>query len=327
MHGPWILVLAGVGAVTILRAAYSLLNFVSLHFIKPSKALKSYKRAGPGPTYALITGASAGIGFGIARELVRQGFGVILLGHLPDELSESAATLRTLRPGADVKTIVMDVRKATVPDIQAAIKSLSDLQLSILVNNVGGNPISGQPFSPLAKYSCDDVDSVIDMNARFMARLTSLMLPILSLRRGLKERSLIINISSGAMIGLPYLVMYGATKAFNWSFSVALARELEADHETRHIDSLCVLPSDVHSQGNTQAVQPGSPTSDEFGRDIVQKVDGALWWRQRTLKAHWWHDIQDGIFAVLPERMRTEAVSDVAKKKGDAFNAAYHKGQ
>src|SRR5262245_59528784 len=102
----WLLVLAAVGAITSLRAVYSVLDFLALHFLKPSHPLSRYKRPSPGPTYALITGASAGIGLGVARALVKQGFGVILLGHLSDELDAASEELRRLRPDAAVRKIV-----------------------------------------------------------------------------------------------------------------------------------------------------------------------------------------------------------------------------
>src|SRR5205085_1988614 len=110
------------------------------------------------------------------------------------------------------------------------------------------------------------------MNARFMARLTALMLPILSRKPRLKERSLILNTSAGGMVGLPWLVMYGATKAFNWSFSCGLARELEAHLETNHIDCLAIIPGDVRSQGNCEGVPDNEPRWDHFGQCIVDKV-------------------------------------------------------
>jgi 17beta-estradiol 17-dehydrogenase / very-long-chain 3-oxoacyl-CoA reductase len=78
-------ILSTIGILTVLYAVQCLYSFLTLHLLTSKHPLKNYKRAGSEPTYALITGASAGIGLGIGKALVKQGFGVILLGHLPDE--------------------------------------------------------------------------------------------------------------------------------------------------------------------------------------------------------------------------------------------------
>ncbi len=327
IYNVWILILASVGALTLLYSAYSILRFLTFHLIKPSHPLKSYKRSGPEPAYALITGSSAGIGFGVARALVKEGFAIILLGHLPSELAQAKATLQKLRPDAVVRVLVMDVRTATPGEMDAAVQSIADLRVSILVNNVGGNPIKLPAFRAMATYSSEDVDAVINMNARFMARFTALMLPILSRKPGPKERSLILNTSSSAMVGVPWLVMYGATKAFDWGFSCGLARELTACPETNHIDCLAIIPGEVRSQGNSEGVSNSEPRWDHFGQLIVDKVDNAISRGHRDLSPFMMHDIQVRILAVLPELMKTAALNDALTKKRDAFNTAHEKSR
>ena len=124
------------------------------------------KDSQPQTTWALITGSSAGIGLGIAQELIRQGFGVILHGHLADELAQAKDTLLALSSpspeGAQVKVIVLDARTATPEEMQSAVQSISHLQVSILVNNVGGNPIRDPNFLDIKDHTCDDIDAVIN---------------------------------------------------------------------------------------------------------------------------------------------------------------------
>jgi len=321
----WVPILSSIGALTLCYAAYFITRFLTFHLIKPSHPLQSYKRAGLEPAYAVITGSSAGIGFGVAQALVKEGFAVILLGHLPDELSEAKMTLQRLRPDAVARTLVMDVRTATPEEMNAAVQSIADLQVSILVNNVGGNPVKLPAFRTMATYSSEDVDSVINMNARFMARFTALMLPILSRKPRPKDRSLILNTSSGAMVGVSWLVMYGATKGFNLSFSRGLTRELEAYPETNHIDCLAIIPGEVRSQGNCEGVPNSEPRWDHFGQCIVDKVDNALSRGQKEFSPFMMHDIKDRILAVLPEGMKTTVLNDVMSKKRDAFNTAWEK--
>ncbi|ROV99670.1 hypothetical protein VSDG_03002 [Cytospora chrysosperma] len=334
-------VLAFIGTLVCLAVLERTFDFISFHFTTPAKPLHSYRRPGPKPTYALITGASAGIGYGIAQALVKIGFGVILLGHKEDELARAAEHLQTLIPDehraqADgiVKIIVMNAQTATPEEMEDKLRATiidGELRVSILVNNVGSNPIAPPAFRDLRTYSPEEIDAMIDLNARFMARLTALMLPVLVHRgAGVDERgmtygthrySLILNMSSGGQVGLPWLVMYGATKAFNLAFSRGLSRELEADPETRHIDCLCVVPGDVKSQGNSMGNTRGSPDSKTYGRYIVERVDGAVRRGWREMSPYWLHHLQVMAVNRLPERYVTRGVSDVNKAKIEACNA------
>jgi 17beta-estradiol 17-dehydrogenase / very-long-chain 3-oxoacyl-CoA reductase len=310
----WIHMLMGVGAFTLLFTTYFIIRFLTFHLIKRLHPLQSYKRAGPEPAYAVITGSSAGIGFGIAQALVKEGFAVILLGHLPDELAEAKATLQNLRPNAVVRVLVMNAITATPKEMDAAVQSIADLQVSILVNNVRGFPVKLPIYRALATYSNEDVDAFINMNARFMARLTTLMLPILSRKSGPKERSLILNVSSGGREGMPWAVMYGATKAFNWGFSCGLARELEASPETNHIDCLAIIPGEVRTQLNND-LPDSEPSSDHFGQCVVGKVDNALSRGQRDMRPFLMHDIKIRIGEILPAGIKTTALTYVMRKR------------
>lgn len=323
----WIYVLASIGAIHVVYFTVYIIRFLTLHFKKPSHPLHSYKRVGPGPAYALITGSSAGIGLGVAHALVKEGFAVILLGHLRDELSDAKNALKKLQPGSVVQTIVLNAETASPKEIDSAVQSIAKFQVSILVNNVGGNPVKLPAFRILSSYSHEDVDAVISMNARFMARLTASMLPILSRKPTEGERSLIINLSSAAMVGVPWLVMYGATKAFNWSFSCGLARELRAQPELNHIDCLAIIPNEVRSQGNCEGVSSSEPDWEYFGQCIVNRVDAAISRGQRELKPFWLHDIQIGILNALPEGLRSSSLIEAIGRKKEAFNSAYEKSR
>jgi 17beta-estradiol 17-dehydrogenase / very-long-chain 3-oxoacyl-CoA reductase len=158
-----------------------------------------------------------------------------------------------------------------------------------------------------------------------MARLTALMLPILSRKSRTEDRSLILNMSSAGMVGLSWLVMYGATKAFNWAFSCGLARELELHPETTHIDSLAIIPGEVLSQGNSEGVSSSEPRWDEFGQCIVDKVDTAISRRMREMRPFMMHDIMYTILALLPEGTKTAGLKDAMIHKRDAFNSVYEK--
>ncbi|KAH8760987.1 hypothetical protein F5883DRAFT_563018 [Diaporthe sp. PMI_573] len=336
-------VLACIGTIVCLFIAERIVDFLFFHFSTPAKPLEAYRRRGPDPAYALITGASAGIGYGIGQALIKNGFGVILLGHKGEELAEAAAKLTAQVPpkysaksdaAAFVKTIVMDAQTATPQEMEDALRATiidAGLRVSILVNNVASVPIALPAWRELATYSAREIDSVIDLNTRFMARLTALMLPVLTHNGsgddghgksfGTHRRSLIINLSSAGAVGLPWMVMYGATKAFNLAFSRGLARELELSTKTQHIDCLCVIPGDVRSQGNNLGSSKGSPDSDTYGGYIVNRVDGVVRRGWREFTPYWLHHIQLALMDLIPESMRTKGVVDLTTQKKTAWDA------
>jgi 17beta-estradiol 17-dehydrogenase / very-long-chain 3-oxoacyl-CoA reductase len=325
---PLVATLAAVGSLTVLSTAYAVFRFLTLHLIRPSHPLQAYKRSGPDAAYALVTGASAGIGLGIARALAQQGFNLILLGHLADELAAAKQQLQALVPAAAVEVLVMDARTATPDEMRAAVQSVARLRVSVLVNNVGGNPVTLPAFRGLASYSADDVDAVLNQNARFMARLTALLLPVLSRAATAPgERSLVLSLSSAGMVGVPWLVMYGATKAFNWAFSCGLARELAADPATRHVDCLAIIPGEVRSQGNCEGVSEKEPRWDVFGEQVVSKVDCAVGRGMKELRPWMMHDVQDWILNLLPEGTRDKELTKALGQKRDAFNGAWEKSR
>ncbi|KAK3334174.1 hypothetical protein B0T19DRAFT_420247 [Cercophora scortea] len=330
MAHPLVLALAAIGAAVTLHFARAALNFLTFHFIKPTRALKAYRNANNTPTYALVTGSSGGIGLGIAQELTRQGFGVILLGHLPDEIASAAHSLTALNPAAPPpRTIILNAETASAESIAAAVASIADLDVSILVNNVGSNPVGEPNFRPLATYTLADVDAVINLNARFMARLTNQMLPTLSRRPTHRARSLIINLASLGMVGLPWLTMYGATKAFDFALSAGLARELAAYPETAHVDCLAVVPGDVRSQGNSaengMEIPANAPRWDEYGREIVLKAEGAVARGWLDMTPHWRHDLERALLTRLPLSVANKGMTGMIRVKKEGLEAFYAK--
>ncbi|EFQ31456.1 short chain dehydrogenase [Colletotrichum graminicola M1.001] len=224
-----------IGLVWVLYSAYRLYDALAL-WILPAVPLTRYQKNGPFESWALVTGASAGIGLGCAQELALRGFNVVLCGHDVDELEdaraliESECRLRRLKGDIAVRLVVLDAAASSAPQVQAAVDGLADLDVTVLVNNTSGLPAQQQQQQQqlLREMSVDDVDATIDLNARFMARLTRLMAPALA-RNG---PSLVLNVGSSTTTAAgsePGSAVYSAAKAFVASFSRALAREMKAE--------------------------------------------------------------------------------------------------
>ncbi|KAL1899303.1 hypothetical protein Cpir12675_001496 [Ceratocystis pirilliformis] len=320
-----LLAFASIGIIASIKWVYSLIRFIELHFLHTRHPLAVYQRSRR-PAYALITGASAGIGLGTATALAHQGFGVILIGHLPDELALAKDFIRAQVRGAKVETVVLNAITASSSSVQKLASDLfaKDFAISVIINNVGGMPISNTPFRPFSTYLASDIDRVIDMNARFMAQLTVNMIPLLNAHRSSPlERSLVLSLTSAAAVGLPYLTMYSATKAFDLGLACGLAREFEMVPETAHIDSLAVMPGEVRSQGNCLGVPKGAPKWYSYGCLIVKTVDVAVRQGRRILVPYWLHHVQIRAMDYIPEKLLTREVAKTAILKRDEFNARH----
>ncbi|MGH8126882.1 MAG: SDR family oxidoreductase [Gammaproteobacteria bacterium] len=162
---------------------------------------------------AMVTGASAGFGRAIARQLVASGWRVIGTGRRRERLDELAAEL-----GDVFLPLAFDVRDRGA--IDQAIASLTDdfAAIDVLVNNAG----LALGLGPAQEASLEDWDTMVDTNIKGLLYMTRALLPGM-VKRG---RGHIVNIGSVAADNpYPGGNVYGATKAFVWQFS----RNLRAD--------------------------------------------------------------------------------------------------
>lgn len=210
------------GAAALLYGVYRVVDFNSL-WLFPKKSLARYQRHQK--AFAFITGASAGIGRGTAEELAARGFNVIILGHKSEELELVRNSIREHSPHADVHIVVLDVITGTNAEIEKVFNDVKDLPITTLVNNVGGVPVAHPAIRDFAAQTADDLDRTINLNARFMAPLSRLTLPMLA-RNG---ASLMMNLSSIGHMGMPGVVPYSGTKAFDAALSRGIARECKAN--------------------------------------------------------------------------------------------------
>jgi 17beta-estradiol 17-dehydrogenase / very-long-chain 3-oxoacyl-CoA reductase len=122
--------LAAVGGVWASYQLYRLANFTWYHFLRPN-AMNKYKEGVIGSPWAIVTGASDGIGLGFAQELH---------GRNAQKLQSVSDTLHAQFPGRKFKILVLDAIQdaGDVDKIQAALAQFKDLEVKVLINNVGG---------------------------------------------------------------------------------------------------------------------------------------------------------------------------------------------
>ncbi len=165
---------------------------------------------------ALITGASAGIGAEFARALAARGANVILVARSEDRLRALADELARDH-GVRADVIATDLtRPGAARDIRAAVDARG-LAVDVLVNNAGFG--THAPFETLAP---ERDGAEVALNVTAVVDLTHLFLPAMLA----KGDGAVVNVASlAAFQPLPYMAVYGATKAFVLSFSEALWAE------------------------------------------------------------------------------------------------------
>ena len=171
----------------------------------------------PEPSFALITGASSGLGECFARALAGRGRNLLLVARSADRLNELAVELRGLH-GVAAEALPADLAATGAAAALRALLAEKRWAVDLLVNNAGFGARGEFARLPLARQS-----QMLDVNVRVLVELTHLLLPAMLERRA----GGLINVSSTAAFQpVPYSTMYSATKAFVLSFSMGLAEEL-----------------------------------------------------------------------------------------------------
>ncbi len=197
----------------------------------------------------LVTGASSGIGWELARQLADRGVRrLILVARSQDKLNALAAQLCE-EHGATMIVLVVpaDLSDPAAPARVKAETDAHDLCVDLLVNNAGFGSYGVFDERPPERET-----DMVDLNVRAVVDLTRLFLPGIVAR----GRGGVLNVSSTAAFQpVPFMATYGATKAFVLSFSEALwAENLRRDGKDIRIICLCPGGTDTAFDfGSTQA--------------------------------------------------------------------------
>ncbi|TPP63173.1 Estradiol 17-beta-dehydrogenase 12-B [Fasciola gigantica] len=210
-------------AVILCKLLFPLARFLFVYTVG-KKFFSSRKQLRNAGEWAIVTGASAGIGKAYASELAKDGLKLFLLGNQEQELSDTARELAE-KFGVETKIMVVDfTRNDIYEEIETAVKSLSSI--ACLVNNVGlFYPQSLEPWPESSMVSFEFVRRIAWCNMVSTATMTRIVLPKMLVQHS--PGSAIINLSSvSAFFPMPYFSLYASTKAFILAFSEALRNEL-----------------------------------------------------------------------------------------------------
>lgn len=194
--------------------------------------------------YAVITGASSGIGAEFARNLSSRGYGLILVARREERLRALATEL-----GSPAEVFTADLSQES--ECNRLGEFLSGFDVEIFINNAG--------FGDCGPFSETDLDKemrMIEVNVIALHRLSKLAVHLLAKNGG---HLLNIGSSAGLMPAGPYMATYYATKAYVVSLTQAIAIEQKEAHGNISASVLCPGPvnTEFNDVANVRFALPG----------------------------------------------------------------------
>ena len=183
--------------------------------------------------WAVVTGASAGIGEAIAVELAEAGVNLVLTARRRERLDLLAERLRT-QHSIQTQVIVADLVLPQAPQQIFDATEGAGLQVDVLINNAGFGE-----YGEFLQTKLEMQVNMVQVNCTAVVHLTRLFLPAMVERR---QGAVMIVASTASYQPVPYLATYGATKAFDRMLAEALAEEMKR-YGVR-VSALCPGPTE-----------------------------------------------------------------------------------
>ncbi|KAF2094285.1 NAD(P)-binding protein [Rhizodiscina lignyota] len=205
-----------IGLLYISTKIASFVQLVASIFVLPGTSLSKF---GPKGSWVVITGASDGIGKEFALQLAQKGFNLVLVSRTASKLQDLSTEIKD-KHGAESKVLAMDFSANRDKDYVALEKLIKDLDIAILINNVGLSHAIPVPF---LETPHEEMTNIIMINCLATLRVTQIVAPSMVE----KGRGFILTMSSfGGLLPTPLLATYSGSKAFLQQWSSALGSEL-----------------------------------------------------------------------------------------------------
>jgi len=220
-RSPWVVFgVAVIGAVGLFCFYWGFASFLILirNMILPGRSLKKYGAGGD--CWAVVTGATEGLGKEFARQLAAKGFHVHIVGRNRQKLNDVAQGIQSdFQRKASI--CIIDFATAGYNDYARLESSIQDKDISVLINNVG---VSHSIPVPFAEVDFAEISNIVTVNNMATLHVTSIVLKRLAKR----QNGLILTIGSFAgLFPTPYLAAYSGSKAFLQNWSISLAAEMK----------------------------------------------------------------------------------------------------
>ncbi|KAI9045822.1 ketoreductase [Aspergillus affinis] len=253
-------VLLAAGSLFVVSRALLFARVLLSLFVLPGKPLRSF---GPKGSWAVITGASDGLGKEFALQLARDGFNILLVSRTASKLTTLGDEITSKYPFVQTKTLAMDYARNQDSDFENLKALVDELDVAVLVNNVGKSHDIPTPFALTPE---DELTDIVTINCLGTLRTTQLVVPGMVQRK----RGLILTMGSfGGLLPTPLLATYSGSKAFLQQWSSALGSELEQHGITVELVQAYLITSAMSKIRRASATIPNPRT---FVKAVLSKI-------------------------------------------------------
>ncbi|CDK25666.1 unnamed protein product [Kuraishia capsulata CBS 1993] len=289
-----------VGACKLTTTTLSYLALLFDLFLLPAVDFKKYgSKKG---CWALITGASDGIGKEYAKQLAKKGLNIVLVSRTQSKL-ESLATELEAQYKVQTKVVAFDASVDSPSNYIAIGKAIEGLPVSVLINNVGQSHSIPVPFLETEEKELTDI---VTINNLVTLKITQAVVPTIvnSVKTKASSRGLVLTMGSfGGLLPTPYLATYSGSKAFLQSWSNALAGELKSSK----VDVELVISYLVTSaMSKIRRSSLSIPTPKVFVASVLKNVGRRCGAQERYATStpypihalmHWWIENTVGVYS------------------------------
>jgi hypothetical protein len=210
--------------------------------------------------WAVVVGASEGLGEAFARQLAARGLNVLLLARRASLLAEVEKRIRE-EQGVEVRSLAIDVAHPTF--CAKLVDATRDLDIGMLVYNAAFVPIG-----PFVERSEEELRQLVDVNVAGPLLLLHKLLPRMCERR---RGGVVLMSSLSGMQGSPRIAAYAASKAFNTILAEGLWGEL-AEHGIDVLASCAGAISTPNYAETSEKTAPGTLAPQAVARKTLDAL-------------------------------------------------------
>ncbi len=282
-----------------------------IHYLYPSGLPKFLrKHAGGENSWALVTGATDGIGFALCTELSERGFNVVLHSRNESKLKRVREELQAAHPDRHFRTVAVDASSFTAADIDRIVAQVADIPLTVLINNVGGTHPLSTNFMRFEDHTASETNALISLNFQFPIQLTLALIPRFQMQ---KDPTLIVTCTSQSYIGQAYAAPYSACKGGLHAFMRGLS--CEQSEARNQVEVLEAIVGSTYTQQLEKDPNFSAglffPTPDKVAHAILARVGHGY----RSIVPYFWHSVMSTIiWGLLPASVADVLIARILEK-------------
>lgn len=316
MTSTWSFLAHGIGCLYLTKYIYEAASFFWCCFFRPGLELKKVFNG----DWAVVTGATDGIGKAVALELAeKQGLKILLISRNPERLEETRKEVEAAykrgsvgQPDTgvpNVECLTMDMNKlgaGDTPSIDKVKAVLRGKKIAVLYNNVGIGYDHPEYFDSLDD---DLIQSMINLNVGACCYMTKVVVKEMlskdlgvGIKSSVKKRGCVVNISSTlGCFDCPFYAAYSGTKDFMTRFSNCNAIDYNTKGICFQAQDVCYVTSKLSKIRNPSIT---TPTPENFAKASVKACGYDV-----EISPYWSHYLITGLSKNLPVGLLQLALS------------------